>query len=350
MSYIICGAILVISALISIREAFKSYDSDYVISSLLKSTASLITIFIIFNFFDYFNNGFEEILANFNISSRLILACKLIMFVLVYSLIQLTIYLGLKLLNSLLGNDWRRICEKNKIIFTLSSGIIGLLKGTITLIVLFSIVVFINKSNILPKEINLFQDVKLYRTIDRTISNDKVHGIKKNLVREISKATVTYYNGVTLEDGVKSNKEINETAKNLVRGAKTDREKAKILYAFVGSNIKYDDSKADTLMGNSSREVNNSGAIEAFNTRTGVCFDYACLYVAMCKAVGLKVELVMGDAFDGKEYVSHAWNRVYLKDKGVWINVDPTFYNAGNYFGNKDFDKDHINSKIVGEW
>ena len=92
-----------------------------------------------------------------------------------------------------------------------------------------------------------------------------------------------------------------------------------------------------------------SGAICAFNTRTGVCFDKACLYVAMARAAGLKVRLISGEAFDGEKYVGHAWNQVYLKDENNWINVDTTFYEAGNYFDSNLFNEHKVDS-IVGEW
>lgn len=350
LSYIICALILIISIIFSIKDAVSLRDSRSTINELLKSTATLITVGIIFNSFNYFNNGIEGFLIQIDIGNRFVLICKLASFVLIYVLMQTTIYLILKIVNGLVSSNSRRILDKNIFILILSSGFIGFLRGTIRLIFIFIFITLINTGQFFQKDINLFENIKLYRSIQTTVSLEKVNVIKKDLVKEISEATITYYNGVTLEEGIKSNEAIDEKAQRLVKDAKTDREKAKILYAYIGNSIEYDNRKADALMSEHNRKVNNSGAIEAFETGRGVCFDYACLYVAMCRAVGLKVELVMGDAFDGNEFVSHSWNRVYIKDEGIWINVDPTFYNAGNYFGNKDFDKDHINSKIVGEW
>ena len=42
-------------------------------------------------------------------------------------------------------------------------------------------------------------------------------------------------------------------------------------------------------------------------------------------------------------------NQVYQKMKN-WINVDPTFYMAGDYFDNEDFYRDHLNAEIAGEF
>lgn len=162
---------------------------------------------------------------------------------------------------------------------------------------------------------------------------------------------IVIYNGTTVENGIKSNKEIDAKAVEITKDAKSDREKAKRIYTWVGTNIKYDDEKADIILSKSSnsREFPESGAICAYNARRGICFDKACLYVAMARAAGLKVRLISGDAFDGREYVGHAWNEVYLNDEDKWINVDPTFYDAGNYFDSNLF-SEHKVKNMAGEW
>ena len=97
-------------------------------------------------------------------------------------------------------------------------------------------------------------------------------------------------------------------------------------------------------------KVEDSGAIAAFNNRSGICFDYSCLYVAMARAVNLKVRLLTGSAYDGSQYGPHAWNEVYISEIEKWVPVDTTFYLAGNYFNNDDFYEDHIIDSIAGEW
>lgn len=164
----------------------------------------------------------------------------------------------------------------------------------------------------------------------------------------IGNRTIIYYNGVTLEEGIKSNSEIDKLAVKLTSGETDDKVKANLLYSWVGKNISYDNDKASSVLNNNFSI--KSGAIEAYNTRKGICFDYACLYVAMCRANGLKVRLITGEGFNGVSWVSHAWNQVYLKATNSWINVDTTFYNGGNYFNSKVFQRDHKNSKVAGEW
>ena len=160
--------------------------------------------------------------------------------------------------------------------------------------------------------------------------------------------TIIYYNGVTLEEGVKSNNQIDAFAKKLAGGKDNDRTMAKGLYSWIGSNISYDNDKASRVLNN---DFNiKSGAIPTFQTKSGICFDYSCLYVAMCRANGLKVRLVTGEGFNGVSWVAHAWNEVYLGDEGKWVKVDTTFSKGGNYFDSGRFDRDHKGSKIVGEW
>lgn len=161
---------------------------------------------------------------------------------------------------------------------------------------------------------------------------------------------IIIYNGTTIDQGIKSNDEIDSKARSLTKDASSEREKAKILYEWIGSNIEYDEGKAEiVLSGIESDKMPESGAVCAFETRSGVCFDKACLYVAMARAADLKVRLISGEAFDGEKYVGHAWNQIYLKDENIWINVDTTFYEAGNYFDSNLFNE-HKADNIAGEW
>ncbi|WP_411680475.1 transglutaminase-like domain-containing protein [Clostridium thailandense] len=160
--------------------------------------------------------------------------------------------------------------------------------------------------------------------------------------------TIVYYNGVTLEQGVKSDSQIDKTAKELTAKESSTKGKAKILYNWIGNNISYDHDKANKVLNNDFNV--QSGAVPTFNTGKGICFDYSCLYVAMARANGIKVRLITGEGFNGVSWVSHAWNQVYISEEGKWINVDTTFYKGGNYFNSKRFELDHKGAQIAGEW
>lgn len=162
------------------------------------------------------------------------------------------------------------------------------------------------------------------------------------------KKTIVYYNGVTLEEGIKSNKQINNFARHLAAEDATSKGKSKIIYDWIGTNISYDHDKAEKVLKDNFQV--KSGAIPTFNSKSGICFDYSCLFIAMCRANDIKVRLVTGEGFNGVSWVSHAWNQVYIPEEGRWINVDATFYKGGNYFDTKRFDIDHRKSQIAGEW
>ncbi|MBZ9688707.1 transglutaminase-like domain-containing protein [Clostridium estertheticum] len=159
---------------------------------------------------------------------------------------------------------------------------------------------------------------------------------------------ITYYNGVTLEQGVQSNDEINKFATNLTKNKNGTRQKAELIYNWVGSEVVYDDAKANRVLNNDLGV--KSGAIPTFNSKRGICFDYACLLVAMCRANNIKVRIITGQGFNGNNWVSHAWNQVYIEEENKWINVDPTFLIGGDYFDSKRFVIDHKEESIVGEW
>jgi hypothetical protein len=163
-----------------------------------------------------------------------------------------------------------------------------------------------------------------------------------------NKRVIVYYNGVTLDEGIKSNSKIDSFAKELGSKGVLSKDKAKLIYNWVGSNIDYDYEKADRVLGNDF-DI-KSGAIPTFQTRQGICFDYACLYVAMARANGLKVRIMTGEGFNGVSWVSHAWNEVYIPEEDKWYKVDPTFFKGGNYFNSRRFDLDHRDAKVAGQW
>lgn len=162
------------------------------------------------------------------------------------------------------------------------------------------------------------------------------------------KNVITYYNGITLEQGVKSNDEINKVAVKLVQDKSGTREKARAIYNWVGSKIVYNDEKANRILNNDLGVA--SGAIPTFNSRSGICFDYACLFAAMSRANNIKVRIITGQGFNGNNWVNHAWNQVYVEEEKTWINVDPTFLIGGDYFDSERFVIDHKGDNIAGEW
>src|SRR5690606_4078794 len=82
---------------------------------------------------------------------------------------------------------------------------------------------------------------------------------------------------------------IASAAMEIIAGAKTDKEKAKALYQWVGTRVQYDHEKVrvyeeeDIWLEQSPEDT--------FATKRGVCIDYARLYSAMARSVGLDVKI-----------------------------------------------------------
>ena len=95
---------------------------------------------------------------------------------------------------------------------------------------------------------------------------------------------IEYFNGVTLDEAVKSNAQLDKTAKTIVGNETDDKKKAYLIYEWISKNIKYDYAKAEKIV----KEPDNtaSGSITAYETRKGICFDFSCLYVSMCRGDG----------------------------------------------------------------
>lgn len=140
--------------------------------------------------------------------------------------------------------------------------------------------------------------------------------------------------------GIESNHaEIVARANEITAGASGNLEKARAIYSFVLRHVNYD-------AGASTR---NKGALSALQSRTGVCEDYAALFVALCRASGIPARMVngyadprgTGEAWNfSAETLSlrgyrHSWAELHLEGIG-WLPVDPTMdinNNSWQYFG-----------------
>jgi hypothetical protein len=92
--------------------------------------------------------------------------------------------------------------------------------------------------------------------------------------------SVTYINGVILQDAVRSNDALDALARELTAGNIRPSEKAYLLYLWVCENISFDFESL--LCWKPSRWRFPRCALEAYAARSGVCFDYSCLYVCLC--------------------------------------------------------------------
>jgi transglutaminase-like putative cysteine protease len=158
-----------------------------------------------------------------------------------------------------------------------------------------------------------------------------------------------YINGMTVEDAVVSNHDIDNVAIDLVDTETNDYKKAEILYDWICAQISYNKEKAEAVAVDAFTVT--SGSVTAFAEKTGICFDKACLFVSMCRAVDVPVRLVTGQGFNGSLWEDHSWNQIYDSESGRWVNVDTTFGSSGgDYFDRDGFYDDHRYEDVQGEW
>ena len=354
---IILAIIIVSSVISSIKGSLEDRDYTYSIDRLIFYFSIFISLLIVILKIEEIHRLVVRVsLEYFSYTIQRNSFFDITIVGLAFLVIHFIIYLFFNGINKPLEkskNLFKRI-GTFKIIAT--SSIFGFLKGISIILIIFILVSAYNSGVGKSKAYLGFKNYETFEKINEIISTSKpMLNYDNNITNNNTNNNfsylnnvIVYYNGVTLEDGIKSNEDIDNKVLEIVNNSKSDREKARKIYTWVGSNIEYDFDKADKVLDEDS--VTNSGAIEAFNTRKGICFDYSCLYTAMAKKANLKTRIVTGDAFDGVNYGPHAWNQVYLADEGQWINVDATFYLAGDYFDNSDFNDDHLNSQIAGEW
>lgn len=119
-------------------------------------------------------------------------------------------------------------------------------------------------------------------------------------------------------------RDVKTLATYLNQGATNDYERARIIFAWVARNIRYNDYAYN------SGNPGNTSVEHVLKTRLSVCDGYARLYKALGEEMGLKVEKVSGFAkgygyAPGKRFnqTNHAWNSVFLN--GRWRLVDATW-------------------------
>jgi len=117
-------------------------------------------------------------------------------------------------------------------------------------------------------------------------------------------------------------KEIIELAKLAVGDSKDALDAAEKIESFVAGYIE-----------NKSLSVGYASAAEVAASRQGDCSEFAVLTAALCRAVGIPAQVVVGiayvDEFGGMEngFGGHAWVQAYIG--GKWVGLDATFKSTG---------------------
>lgn len=70
------------------------------------------------------------------------------------------------------------------------------------------------------------------------------------------------------------------------------------------------------------------GAKHTYESRRGVCDEFANLTAAFARIRGIPARYVTGISFDGERFGNHGWLEVYLPESG-WIGLDSTYSEVG---------------------
>lgn len=124
-----------------------------------------------------------------------------------------------------------------------------------------------------------------------------------------------------LQTPAKEEKTVAGLARYLVKPARNDCDKARLIFRWVTSRIDYD---VPALLGG---KPSNSRPADVLAKRLCVCEGYAQLYVALAREAGLEVEQIRGRCKSRitdspRKSLSHTW--VAVKLDGKWQLVDPT--------------------------
>jgi hypothetical protein len=140
--------------------------------------------------------------------------------------------------------------------------------------------------------------------------------------------------------------DIEQAAAQITKQATSEEEKARQLYDWVGSRVSYDNSKVDDY--EQKGIWHEQTPKNTFDTKLGVCIDYARLYAVMARSQGLEVKVVTGLGYNGQGgYGPHAWNEIYLSNEKKWIPLDPTWAQSGDWFNPPKFAETHVEEEVL---
>ena len=137
-----------------------------------------------------------------------------------------------------------------------------------------------------------------------------------------------------------------ELADEICADSDTDAEKVQAIYNWMIANMEYDYNYKALLQYFDVRRT--------LSTRTGVCYDFANLFAALCRSQNIPCYVVDGIPYDCSTE-DHTWNRVYYD--GCWWDLDVTndisctasgksLYGFRKLVGASAPDKDYFITKI----
>jgi hypothetical protein len=270
-----------------------------------------------------------------------------VLFLIGYILIKQILYwLTDPLLKKTLSGNWGRSSSAKSFVSTAAGGLIGSIAGVArALMMIAALFIF---TTLFPTNpiTGYIQGSSLYQKGAKEVIApftgdfiaDKVPVFTRAVEQEFSNILQRKYEVLD----ARISPDIEQAAKEVTARAKTDEDKAKLLYQWIGTRVQYDWEKVRLY--ETQRIWNEQTPEDTFQTHKGVCIDYSRLYAVMARAIDLDVKVVTGLGYDGQgSYGPHAWNEVYLKESQRWVPLDSTWVaSGGNWFNPPNFDQTHI--------
>lgn len=118
--------------------------------------------------------------------------------------------------------------------------------------------------------------------------------------------------------------EIINKANEITQDLASDYRKASAIFEYVNTKLNYTTSSSST----------NKGALAALKSSSGVCEEFATLFVALCRAEEIPARVIAGykvEQVNGVDtLIDHTWGEIFLDDYG-WLPVEPTvIYTVNN--------------------
>jgi hypothetical protein len=121
---------------------------------------------------------------------------------------------------------------------------------------------------------------------------------------------------------------------SLTGGSKSDFDKVKVIFSWITQNIQYDYEMYGKYLSRSN-EYHSKSIFATFDSKKGICNDFAQLFKSMVSHAGIKCEVITGygryeddDFFAELYFLKHAWNAVLINKS--WLLLDVTWASIFN--------------------
>ncbi len=168
------------------------------------------------------------------------------------------------------------------------------------------------------KDLYEYAQTNEFRVVRKTtIKSDSKIGIAQDYNLGLGIEGFAEFKGQT--DYIESNDQELRSKAGLELQSDSEIETIRQASEWVGRNITYDFENYYSA---------TYSAKQTYNSRRGVCDEFANLTAAFMRIKGIPARYVTGISFDGERFGSHGWIEVFLPGTG-WIGVDSTYGEAG---------------------